>query len=258
MDKKDRMDKLRNLKRKLSLDRKSALYLVDNLNNTILKKLNKSNYHKDILFKKLYKNPNNRKKIEIEKPIFTPFTRRKNDEQSTLLSFNGPLQRMHIDIADLRFLNPSASEPKYVLVIVDLFSSFTYIVPLSNRGNLNKAVEIFYDNIQNDRITINKSKKKDDIAPLYIQSDMEFQRNDIKLLNMQYNVVMYTTKMNSGHAFAAEQKIRELKKILTKQSRIFGKRRQLQQNLNDAAYQMNLTINPKYNVKPGKVKKKNN
>ena len=41
---------------------------------------------------------------------------------------------------------------------------------------------------------------------------MEFERNDIKLLNTQYDVVMYSTKMNSGHAFAAEQKIREPKK----------------------------------------------
>ena len=47
------MEKLMILKRKITLDKKSALYLVDNINSTVLKKLKKSKYPKDILFKQL-------------------------------------------------------------------------------------------------------------------------------------------------------------------------------------------------------------
>ena len=85
---------------------------------------------------------------------------------------------------------------------------------------------------------------------------MEFERNDVKLLNTQRNVFMYSTKMNSGHAFAAEQKIRELKKILTKQRRAFtDKKRHLSKNLKDAVTQMNSTSNEKYSVKPENVQR---
>ena len=218
-------DNLYDLKKKLSLDKFSVLYLVDNINNTILKKLNKSNYPDNIKFKNLLKN-NKVEDIPVEKPIFASFSRRKNNEQSTLYSFTGPLQRLQADVADIRFLKPSASEPKYVLVMVDLFSSFIYIVTMKKRGNLNIAVESFYDVIHNDReklskVNIDTTKNNIDLPTLYIQTDMEFERNDIKLLNTQRNVIMYSTKMNSGYAFAAEQKIRELKKILTKQKRTF-------------------------------------
>ena len=42
----------------------------------------------------------------------------------TLFSLDGPLQRLHADIADINYLKPNATEPKYILVVVDLFSSF--------------------------------------------------------------------------------------------------------------------------------------
>ena len=117
------------------------------------------------------------------------------------------MQRLHADVADIRFLKPSASEAKYVLVVVDLFSSFTYVVPMKNRGNLNIAIETFYDAIHNaihkDRATLinnnnNNNKKENEIKnninlpPLYIQTDMEFERNDVKLLNTQRNVFIYS------------------------------------------------------------------
>ena len=55
----------------------------------------------------------------------------KNDEidRSTLYSFDGPLQLLHEDVANLEFLGKSATDPKYCLVIVDLFSSKKYVYP---------------------------------------------------------------------------------------------------------------------------------
>ena len=47
-----------------------------------------------------------------------------------------------------------------------------------------------------------------------LQTDQEFQQNNIKQLNKGYDLEMYSTKLRGGKAFAAEQKIRELKKLL--------------------------------------------
>lgn len=49
-----------------------------------------------------------------------------------------------------------------------------------------------------------------------LQTDQEFQQNEIKELNLKYNVEMFSSRLRSGKAFAAEQKIREFKKILFK------------------------------------------
>ena len=47
-----------------------------------------------------------------------------------------------------------------------------------------------------------------------LQTDLEFKQNEIKKLNEQYNVEMFHSKVRGGKAFAAEQKIREFKKLL--------------------------------------------
>ena len=57
-------------------------------------------------------------------------------------------------------------------------------------------------------------KRKNKIMRL--QVDNEFQQVKIKDLNDQNNVEMFTTSARGGKAFAAEQKIRELKTIISK------------------------------------------
>ena len=49
-----------------------------------------------------------------------------------------------------------------------------------------------------------------------LQTDQEFQQNEIKKINLKYNVEMFSSRIRGGKAFAAEQKIREFKKILFK------------------------------------------
>ena len=49
-----------------------------------------------------------------------------------------------------------------------------------------------------------------------LQVDNEFQRVRLKDLNDQNNVEMFTTSVRDGKAFAAEQKIRELKTRIAK------------------------------------------
>ena len=46
------------------------------------------------------------------------------------------------------------------------------------------------------------------------QTDQEFNQNEIKDLNKKFNVEYFNSRLNEGHALAAEQKIRELKKRL--------------------------------------------
>ena len=45
-----------------------------------------------------------------------------------------------------------------------------------------------------------------------LQTDQEFKQRKIYDLNKKYNVDMFSTAARGGKAFAAEQKLRELKK----------------------------------------------
>ena len=46
-----------------------------------------------------------------------------------------------------------------------------------------------------------------------LQTDQEFKQRKIFKLNKKFNVEMYSKNLMDGKAFAAEQKIRELKKL---------------------------------------------
>ena len=148
-----------------------------------------------------------------ENSLVTPFVdKRTNIDRSTLYSFSKPFQAIHTDIADLRFL------PK----LLDLFTSKIYVFPMKNRSLLAKKLEVFYNEIQ--------PKKT---GKMRLQTDLEFNQNRIKQLNEKFNVDMYHTKIRGGNAFAAEQKIREFKKILLR-SKCFEKMKK--QELNQINY----------------------
>ena len=53
-----------------------------------------------------------------------------------------------------------------------------------------------------------------------IQTDLEFQQNEIKRLNKKYNIEMFSGNIWGGKAFAAEQNIREFKKLLFKSKKL--------------------------------------
>ena len=50
-----------------------------------------------------------------------------------------------------------------------------------------------------------------------LQADLEFKQNQIKKLNDEFDIEMF--QVRGGKAFAAEQKIREFKKILVRSKR---------------------------------------
>ena len=48
---------------------------------------------------------------------------------------------------------------------------------------------------------------------MHLQTDLEFNQIKIKELNKKFDVDMLHTRLRGGKTFAAEQKIRELKKF---------------------------------------------
>ena len=71
---------------------------------------------------------------------------------------------------------------------------------MKKRIFLPKEMELFYNDID---------KKK-------LQIVQEFKQRKIEELNKKLDVEMYSTHLRGGKAFAAEQKIRELKKTFIK------------------------------------------
>ena len=106
-------------------------------------------------------------KLEDEEKVPTrvDYVERREIDRSTLYSFNGPFQLIHGDIGNLKILGKNGTIPRYVLVVVDLYSSKVYAYPmLSNKQVLQKMKSI-YDKIKNKR------KKKKTIR---LQVDNEF------------------------------------------------------------------------------------
>ena len=103
----------------------------------------------------------------------TPFVdKRTNIDRSTLYSFSKPFEALQADIADLRFLAKSAVDPEYCLLIIDLFTSKTYVFRMKNRSLLAKKLEVFFNEIQPKRT-----------GKMRLQTDLEFNQNRIKQLN---------------------------------------------------------------------------
>ena len=141
--------------------------------------------------------------------LLRPFVdKRSNIDHSTFYSISKPFELLHADIAGLWFLARSAVDPKYCLLIVDLFSSKIYVCPMKNRGLLAKKLRLFYEEI-NQKWT----------GRLRLQIDLELKQNQTKILNDEFNVEMFHKKVRGGKAFGAEQKIREFKKILLRSKR---------------------------------------
>ena len=113
---------------------------------------------------------------------------------------------LHADVGNLEFLGKNATFPQYVLILVDLFSSKVYTFPMRSRKQISQRLEQFYDQVESKR----KGKE------MKLQVDQEFQQQKIKDLNKQNNVKMFSTSLRCGKAFAAEQKIRELKNRISK------------------------------------------
>ena len=246
---------VKNLFNKLIKDQNSVFFSSDRINKTLLNKGRKSNYEKDKVFYNLFKKIEDKNVIydkdENRVPFYTPFIpQKKNIDRSTLYSLNGPIQFFHADIAYLQFLAKSAVDPKYALLCVDLFTSKIYVYMMRKRSNLANKLEIFYKEIETKR---NKNEK------LRVQTDKEFQQNEIKKLNQKYNVEMFSTRLRGGKAFAAEQKIRELKKVIFKTKQAYNltkKKINSKKIIEQSVKNLNKINSEKYGLPPEVIEKK--
>ena len=187
---------------------------------------------------------------EVFIPTFVPFVDKKKDiDRSTLYSFSKPFKLLHADIADIRFFAKSAADPHYCLLFVDLFTQKIYTYPMKKRHLLKKKMELFYEEISNKRSN----------ETMRLQTDLEFQQNEIKKLNKKHNVEMFSTRVRGGKAFAAEQKIREFKKLLLKTKNLYKKeKKKLKPNeiMKKVTTNMNKTKTVKYDVEPEEIEKR--
>ena len=77
---------------------------------------------------------------------------------------------------------------------------------MKSRKQILQKMKLFYDEVRHKR----KGKK------MWLQFNNEFKQVKLKDLNDQSNAEMFTTSVRSGKAFAAGQKIRELKTRIVK------------------------------------------
>ena len=241
-----------NLFNSLQKNTNSIFYLAGNtITKTLINKASKSVFAKDQLFVNLYKQLEDKTKFKNTNllPITTPFYESKsNVDHSTLFSISKPFELLHGDIADTRFLAKSAVDPKYCLLMVDLFTSKVYVYPMKNRSLLAKKFKLFYDDIQKKRTGL-----------MRLQTDLEFKQNEILKLNNDYDVEMFHTKVRGGKAFAAEQKIGQFKKLLLKGKRLekeSKKRLKPLQLIANVTKNMNNIISTKYGMAPEVVEQK--
>ena len=252
---------LRNLYKKLTDNQNSVLFAADRLTVRLLSKLKASSDDKDLVFYKLFKKLESEAVDDEEEeedlieepkvPFYTPFVEQRKDidRSSALYTVNGPLQFFHADLAYLQFFAKSAVDPKYALVCVDLFTSKVYVYTMRTKNNLPKKMEEFYKEIDVKRVENDKMR---------LQVDLEFQQNKIKKLNQKYNVDMFSTKNRGGKAYAAEQKIREFKKILFRLKKTY---KRLKKRLNSAklikkaVHNMNNVKTTKYGFEPDYVER---
>ena len=191
----------------LKTDPSSVLFAEEILDKKLSNKLRNSKYETDKLFYILVNLIDNKNIFNEDKgPTRADYVEKRQIDRSTLYSFDGPFQLLHANVGNLEFLGKNATFPQYVLVIVDLFSSKVYTYSMKSRKPILQKLTTFYNDVKNER----KGKR------MRLQVENEFQQVKIKDLNDLNNVEMFPTAVRSGKAFAAEQKIRELKTRIAK------------------------------------------
>ena len=242
-----------NLFNSLKTNENSVFYAANSITKLLVNRAKKLTYAREKVFVEIYKNIKNKSAISATKltiPLTTPSIEEKNvSDRSTLYSFKGPFEALQADIADIRFLARSAADPLYCLVVIDMFSNMIYTYPMKKRYLLAEKLSLFYRDI--------KSKRSE--KSMRLQTDQEFQQTKIATLNDEHNVIMYSSKIREGKAFAAERAIRDLKKILLTSKRIEkdSKRRVKPYILiKKATNSLNNKVLLKYGVSPKEIETK--
>ena len=116
---------------------------------------------------------------------------------------------------------------------------------MKSRKQIKQKLEQFYRDVRSKR----KGKK------MKLQVDKEFQQVRIKDLNDLNNAEMFSTSLRIDKAFAAEQKIRELKTIISK---VTSQKLKISPKKITEMSTINMNIQPskKYGFSPEEVEKR--
>ena len=116
---------------------------------------------------------------------------------------------------------------------------------MKSRKQIRQKLEQFYRDVRSKR----KGKK------MKLQVDQEFQQVKIKDLNDLNNVEMFSTSLRGGKAFAAEQKIRELK---TRIAKLHGQKLKISPKkiIEMSTANMNILASKEYGFSPEEVEKR--
>ena len=252
------MDKIKKLFNKLQVDSKRVVFIQEQINDKLLKKLKNSKYEKDKEFVNRFNlledkktDFSNNKNDVYSVPVKAEYVQKSDDiDRSTLYIIHAPFDLLKTDVGDLCFLGKSAADAKYYLLLVDLLTSKVYIYRMKNRSLISLKLEKVYKKFASK----GKNKK------MRLQTDIEFKQKKIFGLNKKYNVDMFSTAVIGDRAFAAEQKLRELKKRLSRllvlQRNSKTKLKSLNILIQKAVENMNSLPTAKYGVEPDKIEKR--
>ena len=120
---KENFKRAKNLYNALKKDDESVLFATEKINKQLIKKIKRSKYEKDIIFLRRYNTIEN---VNLDEKEEIPYIENKKDiDNLTLYSFNGPFQLLHADIADIRFFSKSAADFIVFYLLICLLKKFT-------------------------------------------------------------------------------------------------------------------------------------
>ena len=147
MEDKNTLKKTKNIFKSLKTDPNSILFAEEKIDNRLLKEFKKSKYEKDSLLLKLIQltgsNFNDKEKTQTR----VNYVEEREIDRSTLYSFDGPSQLIHNDLENLELLGKNSTVPKYVLLLVDLFSSKVYVYPMCIRKPILQKMKLLYNEV---------------------------------------------------------------------------------------------------------------
>ena len=154
-----------------------------------------------------------KKALKLKKIIInTPFVQEQSSVQrgDMLHTIDGPMQLIHADVADLKFIGKSAVVPKYSLVCIDMFTSKSYTYGMKNTSQLEDKLE----KILSETHDLRKYLTKEGRGEITSSNQSGITQNKTKEVGKKYNVVHFNSRLNDSHAVGVEQKIRKLKNWL--------------------------------------------
>ena len=142
---------------------------------------------------------------ELHKPVIKKFNKRKVYSQ-----FKNDI--WGVDLADMQSLSKKNKVIKYLLCAIDLYSKYTFVVPLRDKKGIS-IVNAFNEIIKQSNRKPNK---------IWVDQGGEFYNHVFKKWLSDNDIIMYST-YNEGKSVVAERFIRTLKNKLYKHMTATGK-----------------------------------